>query len=158
MVSRRRNTPEQQSFEASWAEMSPELRAVYERMYGRELAYRDELFWRYQTFLVNEIPDAYGNSVPTAYVRCWIRQRRCFAYWHGGRYRFPTFQFANGVPKTVIARVIGFLYPLDGWIVMYWFAAANAWLDEGVSPVSVLDTNTEAILIAASHANDLISD
>lgn len=158
MVSRRKNIPGQQSAEAALAAMSPALRAVYERMYRRELSYRGELFSRYSTFLVNEIPDAYGNRVPTTYVRCWIRKRRCFAYWHDGRYRFPTFQFANGAPKAVIARVISLLHPLDGWVAMYWFAAANAWLDEHVSPVSVLDTNAEALLGAASHANDLICD
>lgn len=140
------------------AGMSPELRAVYLRMYRRELAYRQELFRRYPTFLVNEIPSGYGHSVPTSFVRFWLRQRQCFAYRHDGRYRCPTFQFANGAPKAIVARVIALLCPMDGWVVMYWFAAANAWLDEGVSPMSVLDSHPEAVLIAASHANDLISD
>jgi len=138
--------------------MSPELRAAYERMHRRELAYREELFKLYPSYLVNEIPDAYGNRVPTTFIRCWLRHRHCFAYVHDGRYRFPTFQFANGVPKAAIARVIALLYPMDGWVVMFWFAAANGWLDEGVSPLSVLDTDPEAVLVAASHANDLISD
>jgi hypothetical protein len=158
MVSRRRKTLEQQSVEAGVAEMSPELRAVYEGMHRRELAYRDELFKRYSTYLVNEIPDASGNRAPTTLVRRWLCHRDCFAYWHDGRYRFPTFQFANGLPKAAIARVIALLYPMDGWVVMYWFAAANAWLDEDAQPVSVLDTDPEAVLVAASHANDLISD
>jgi hypothetical protein len=158
MVSRRRNTPEHQRVEAYLAEMSPDLRAVYERLYRRELAYREELFKQYPTYLVNEIPDAYGNWVPPMFIRCWIRERHCFAFKHDGRYRFPTFQFTNGVPKAVIARVIGLLYPMDGWVVMYWFAAANAWLDEDAQPVSVLDTDPEAVVVAASHANDLNSD
>jgi hypothetical protein len=96
--------------------------------------------------------------VPTNFIRCWLRHRLLFAFRHAGRYRFPAFQFANGVPKAVIGRVIGLIYPMDGWVVMYWFAAANGWLDEGASPVSVLDTDPNAVLIAASHANDLISD
>jgi hypothetical protein len=138
--------------------MNPDLRAVYLRMYRRELAYREELFKRYPTFLVNEIPSGYGHSVPTLFTRCWIRERCCFAYRHDGHYRFPTFQFANGVPKAAVARVLGLPKPMAGWAVMYWFAAANAWLEEGVSPVSVLDTDSEAVLVAASHANDQISD
>jgi hypothetical protein len=60
MVSRRRNSPEQQAAAAAWAAMSPELRAVYERMHHRELAYREEIFNLYPSYLVNEIPDAYG--------------------------------------------------------------------------------------------------
>jgi len=158
MVSRRRNTPDLQSVEIDLAEMSPELRAIYERMCRRELAYREELFKRYPTYLVNEIPDACGNGLPTMFIRSWILERSCFAYRHDGRFRFPTFQFANGVPKAAIARVIALLSPMDGWGVMYWFAAANAWLDEGALPMSVLDTDPEAVLVAASHANDLTSD
>ena len=116
------------SLESAFAGMSPELRAVYERIYRRELACREELFKQYPTYLVNEIPSGYGHNVPTLFVRSWLRQRCCFAYRHGGHYRFPTFQFANGVPKGVIARVLGLLYPMAGWDVMYWFTAANAWL------------------------------
>lgn len=146
------------SLESVFAGMSPELRAVYDRMHRRELACREELFKQYPTFLVNEIPDAYGNRVPTTFIRCWLRHRLLFAFRHAGRYRFPAFQFANGTPKAVIGKVIGLIYPMDGWVVMYWFAAANGWLDEGASPVSVLDTDPDAVLIAASHANDEISD
>jgi hypothetical protein len=47
---------------------------------------------------------------------------------------------------------------MDGWVVMFWFAAANGWQDEGAQPMSVLDTDPEAVLVAASHANDLTSD
>jgi hypothetical protein len=158
MVSRRRSILGLKSVEASFAEMSPELRAVYLRMYRQELAYRRELFAGYPTFLINEIPDAYGNRLPASKIRRWIRERQCFAYRHQGRFRFPAFQFVNGGPKAVVARVIGLLYPMDGWVVMYWFAAANSWLKEGTSPVSVLDTDPDAVLAAASHANDLISD
>jgi hypothetical protein len=146
------------NLESAFAGMSPELRAVYDRLYRRELAYREELFKQHPTFLVNEIPDAYGNRVPTTFIRCWLRHRLLFTFRHAGRNRFPTFQFANGVPKPIIGRVIGLIYPMDGWGVMYWLAAANAWLEEDASPLSLLDSDPDAVLIAASHANDLISD
>src|SRR5690349_293054 len=106
MVSRRKITLGQKSLEATFAEMSPELRAVYMQMYRQELAYKKELFKRYPTYLINEIPSGYGHSVPTMFVRFWIRERQCFAYRHNGRYRFPAFQFANGLPKAAVARVI----------------------------------------------------
>jgi len=48
----------QKSKESVFAGMSPELRAVYDRMYRRELACREDLFKLYPTFLVNEIPTA----------------------------------------------------------------------------------------------------
>jgi hypothetical protein len=158
MVSRRRKTPELQEFEASIADMSAELRAVYERMHAREMTFRQELFERYPTYLVNEVPDRSGNTTSTSLVRKWLRERRCFAYCHAGRYRFPTYQFDRGAPKPVIRRVIGLLYPLDGWVVMYWFVSANAWLDAGASPLTMLDSDPQAVLVAASHANDLTSD
>src|SRR5262245_28192181 len=143
MVSRRKSTLGQQAVEATLAGMGPELRAAYERIYRRELEYREELFRQYPTFLVNEIPSGYGHSVPTMFIRCWIRERQCFAYRHNGRYRFPAFQFANGIPKAAIRRVIPLLCPMDGWVMMYWFAAANGWLDEGATPLSVLDSDPE---------------
>ena len=141
MVSRRRNTPELAAAQAAFADLNPDLRAVYERLHRRELAYRDELFGRYPTFLLNEIADACGSKVPTASIRRWIRDRRCFAYRHERRFRFPAFQFANGTPKPVVARVIGLLSPLEGWVVMYWFVAGNARLNDEVSPVAILDTD-----------------
>lgn len=146
------------SMENTFAKMKPELRAVYERIHRRELARREVLFKQHPTYLVNEIPIGYGHHVPTLFIRSWLRHRHCFAYRHDGRYRFPAFQFANGVPKAVIARVLELLYPMEGWVVIYWFVATNVWLDEDATPVGVLDTDPHAVLIAASHANDAISD
>lgn len=147
-----------QTLQDRYAGMNRELRTEYARIYRRELAFRRELFRHYPTFLVDEIPTGYGNSLPTRFVRFWLRERKIFAFRHRGRFRFPTFQFANGVPKPVIGRVIQLLRPLDGWVVMYWFAAANAWLPDGQSPASVLDSSSAAVIEAASHAYDLISD
>jgi hypothetical protein len=106
MVSRRGKTPELQSIEASFADMSPELRAAYERMHAREMTFRQELFERHPTHLVNEIPGPAGKPVPASLVRHWLRKQDCFAYCHAGRYRFPAYQFANGVPKPLIRRII----------------------------------------------------
>jgi hypothetical protein len=147
-----------QGLQDTYAGLSRDLRTEYARMYRRELAYRRELFRRFPTFLVNGIPTGYGHSVPTLFVRFWLRERSIFAFRHRGRFCFPTFQFANGVPKAAVGRVIQLIGPLDGWVAMYWFAAANAWLDNGASPVSMLDLHPDAVIKAAAHANDLMSD
>lgn len=40
---------------------------------------------------------------------------------------------------------------------MFWFVGANGWLDDD-APVDLLDRDPEAVVEAASHANDMISD
>jgi hypothetical protein len=46
----------------------------------------------------------------------------------------------------------------ENWLVLYWFVGANAWLDPDGTPSSVMDSNEEAVIEAAIHAHDRISD
>lgn len=157
MVSRRRNTPEQQQRVAEFAGLDRRLKAVYERMYRRELADREKIFNRFPAFLVNGIADSRGRSIRSEVVRGWLRERRVFAFQHRRHYHFPAFQFAAGEQKPIIAQSLSLVQPLDGWHAMYWFVGANGWLEAG-SPVELLDLDPEAVLEAARHANDEMSD
>lgn len=157
MVSSRRNTPERQRFEALFTGMEPKLRAVYDRMHKQEMAYREQLFNRYTSFLINGIPDSRGRSVATGVARGWMREKQIFAFHHRRHYHFPSFQFSAGEPKPVVGKALALMNPDDGWHAMFWFVGANGWLEAG-APVEILDADPRAVLEAAMHANDEISD
>ena len=137
--------------------MSPELKAVYERFAARERLTREKLFRHVLNGTVREIPDATGLPHPVSTVRKWRREGRIFAFRHRARDYFPLFQFLEGTPKPLIGQVLRIVRPDDGWHALYWFEGANAWL-EALSPVEVMDTDGDAVLEAAAHANDRISD
>jgi hypothetical protein len=137
--------------------MSPELQAVYRRFAARERVTREKLFRHVLTATVREIPDASGCAHPVATVRAWRRQGLIFAFRHHARDYFPLFQFECGTPKPIVDQVLRLVCPDDGWHALYWFEGANGWL-EGMSPVDVMDSDPSAVLKAARHANDEISD
>jgi len=137
--------------------MDPKLKAVYERMYAREMAARAIIFRQYPSFVASWTPDPLGKAIPASVVHRWWREQSVFAFRHEGHYYFPTFQFANGAPKSFIRRLLILVQPKDGWHSMFWFVGANAWLEDG-SPVDFLDSDPAAVIEAACHANDEISD
>lgn len=137
--------------------MDRRLQAVYERMYRRELAYREQLYRRYPAFLVNGIPDSRSRRIRSRVVRAWLHEQRIFAFHHRGHYHFPAFQFSAGEPKPIVGKVLALVRPQDGWHAMFWFVGANGWLEAG-SPVEMLDVDPEGVIEAATHANDEMSD
>jgi hypothetical protein len=137
--------------------MDPKLKAAYERIFARELVARERIFLEYPSFVVSAIPDRAGNAIPTAIIRRWRREQRVFAFRHRDHYFFPSFQFTEGVPKPIIGQLLRLVRPAHGWYAMYWFVAANGWLEAG-APVDYLDTDQAAVIEAACHANDEISD
>jgi len=111
------------------------------------------------------------STASPAAVRRWRLEGRIFAVRHQGEDRFPAFQFENGMPKSVIAKILEHLSPTDPaarsnpareppyseWATAFWFAAANSWLEDEV-PVELIDLDPMAVVTAASHARDKISD
>jgi hypothetical protein len=137
--------------------LDPRVLAVYERMHARELAYRDQVVKRYPALRVNQLPDRCHRRIGTAVVRRWLRERQIFAFIHQRHFWFPAFQFAAGEPKPVVYEVLHRIQPLNGWQAMFWFVGANGWLEAG-APVDLIDSDPVAVVLAASHANDLMSD
>ena len=138
--------------------MDPELKAAYARIRAREMQARERLFLEFPTFSVTTVAGPEGRLLPTATVPEWRREQRIFAFEHHGHDRYPAFQFDAGLPKPIIGRLLQLVRPDDGWHAMFWFAAANAWLDGDKSPVDLLDVDPDAVAEAACHANDEISD
>ena len=110
-----------------------------------------------RTGTVLEIPDSAGRPHAACVVRTWRREGRIFAFRHRNRDYFPLFQFEGGAPKPVVAQLLKLLHPDGGWHALFWFQAANAWL-EGEAPADHIDHDVNAVLRAAIHANDQISD
>ena len=137
--------------------MDPKLKAAYERIFARELVAREQIFLEYPSFVVNAVPDRAGKAIPAGTIRRWRREQRVFAFRHKGHYFFPSFQFSEGAPKPIIGQLLRLVRPAHGWHAMFWFVGANGWLEVG-APVEYLDSDHTAVIEAACHANDEISD
>ncbi|MBC8088559.1 MAG: hypothetical protein H7Z40_14940 [Phycisphaerae bacterium] len=138
--------------------MDPELKAAYARIRAREMQARERLFLEFPTFSVTTVSGPEGSLLPAATVTAWHRAQRIFSFDHQGQDRYPAFQFDAGLSKPIVGRVLQLVRPENGWHAMFWFAAANAWLDGDKSPVELLDVDPDAVAEAAQHANDQISD
>lgn len=138
-----------------------EIRKVFARWAGQETQHRERLIHTEPMFTANSVPGPADRPVPTYQMRDWRHARFIFAVRFKRRDYFPAFQFDSGRPKAVVGRVLKLLNlvrPIDNWYVMYWFFSANAWLDDGASPVDTMEKNQRAVIEAAFHANDQISD
>lgn len=70
----------------------------------------------------------------------WRSQRRIFAVPWGGEVLYPAFQFANGEPRPIIARVLqSFGERPSGWEVALWFATPSQYLTRNGRPLERLD-------------------
>jgi hypothetical protein len=137
--------------------LDPKVLAVYERMHARELEYREQVFELYPAIRVNKVPDRDHGSVCTNVVRRWLRERRIFAFIHRRHFWFPAFEFSGGEPKPVVRDILLLIQPVHGWEAMFWFVGTNGWLESG-APVDHMDRDPATVVLAASHANDVMSD
>ena len=135
-----------------------EIQKVFARWAARERAARGRIIFSVPTFSAKSVPGYSSRPVSASLIRTWRRQRRIFAVRYRGRDYFPAFQFLKGEPKSLIAELLCLLRPADNWQSMFWFCSANAWVVDHQQPFAVLDSNPEAVIEAARHANDQISD
>lgn len=152
--------------------MSRSLQQVYEDLHRRELKARDEIMTMYPSLTEREVAALSPATVKPATIRDWRRDGKIFVVPYHGEDRYPAYQFKDGLPKRVIGQVLNLLAPSDSaertsadreppysdWATAFWFASANAWLEEGQAPVDLIDIDPAAVVEAASHARDRISD
>lgn len=138
--------------------MDPELQKIFDAWAAEELAVRIAIVFQLPMFTANSVPGPNDRPVPATLIRRWRRERRIFGARFRGRDYFPAFQFENGQPRPWVRQVLELLHPFTNWETMFWFAGANGWLENGAAPVSVLGQDVDAIIEAARHANDRISD
>lgn len=139
----------------------PEIQKVFNRWAAREMQTRDTLVHCEPMFTANSVPGPTDRPVSATLIRRWRHQNAIFGARYKRRDYFPAFQFEHGRPKPIVDRLLNLLHlvrPEDNWFCLYWFVGANAWLEGDASPSAVMDTNEEAVIEAALHANDRISD
>jgi hypothetical protein len=122
---------------------------------------RERLVHQEPMFTANSVPGARNRPIASGEIRRLRRNRMIFGVRFKRRDYFPAFQFREGAPKPIVGRLLNILRivrPEDDWFALYWFVGANAWLDSDETPSSVMDSNEEAVIEAASHAHDRISD
>lgn len=93
------------------------------------------------TYSASELAKQAGHEARnrSATANRWKKSRQIFSVVVGGRELFPTFQFANGRPKPVIAEVLSTLPSgMSNWQIAFWFVSSNSWLD-GRAPVELLE-------------------
>lgn len=152
-------------------QVDDELKAVYERIFAREQLARDELCATYPMFTEAAVAAINRATGSPNVVRRWRLEGRIFGVRYQDEDRYPAFQFENGRPKSIIAKILEYLSPTDPaarsnpdleppyseWATVFWFVSANGWL-EGKMPVGQIDLEPMAVVMAASHARDKISD
>jgi hypothetical protein len=85
----------------------------------------------------------------------WKKAGKLFSISHRGSEYFPAFQFKEGRPHPVIAKVLETLpRTMTPWQIAFWFVSTNGWLD-GDAPRDRLD-NPRNLLSAAARETDEI--
>ena len=136
-----------------------EERADVDREIERDNA---ELRARYlletKTWTASDIHEyMYGKrqANPSEPASRWRRDGRVFAVRAGRGHLFPSFQFADGRPRPVIADVLKRLPDdMTAWQIAFWFRSGNGWLD-GRSPEEALE-DREAVLNAADRLRETV--
>ena len=83
----------------------------------------------------------------------WRREKKVFAVRTGRAQLFPSFQFADGRPRPIIAEVLKRLPDdMTPWQIAFWFRGGNGWLD-GRSPEEALD-DRDGVLEAAERLHE----
>lgn len=162
---------------SSGADPTPEekeqLENVYAQMHQHALEIRDELLTEFRPLPAEQLASTLSAAATTEQIEAWRQSGDIFSVPHNGVNLYPTFQFENGRPKQVVAKVLKLLReerpedeaetPYLDWDTMCWFVGVNSWLegptpDEAGIPMLQMDADPGAVIEAASHARDRISD
>lgn len=154
-------------------EQQAQLEKVYAEMYQDALEIRDELMAEFRPLPAEQLASHLSPASTEERIDAWRQAGEVFSVPYNGVNLYPTFQFDNGRPKKVVAGVLKLLRderPIDeaespylDWDIMCWFVGVNSWLegatpDEAGIPIQKMDADPEAVVVAASHARDRISD
>lgn len=80
----------------------------------------------------------------------WRTEGRIFSVPFRGRDLFPAFQFKDGQPRPVVAKLLALMpSSMTDWEKAFWFVSNNGWIEGAARPVDRLD-DEDAVLAAAA--------
>jgi len=86
----------------------------------------------------------------------WKQQRRVFSVPWQGSELYPAFQFRDGQPRPVVAKVLRELPDkLSPWQTAFWFTSSNGWL-RGATPAERLDDEDAALAAARRESEPIV--
>ena len=92
------------------------------------------------------------GHAPASVIRRWAAQGKLLAVSVAGLDHFPGFDFgSDGRPRPVLVRVAAALPERRGWDLVAWLVSPQDALG-GTRPVDLLDTDPEAVVVAASNS------
>jgi hypothetical protein len=93
-----------------------------------------------------------GHS-PSAAIRRWAAQGNLLTVSVAGLDYYPGFAFGpDGRPRSVLVRVASALPGRTGWALVAWLVSPQDALG-GARPVDLLDTDPDAVVVAAAAAS-----
>ena len=99
-----------------------------------------------------------ATTNPHATPSRWLSAGRVFAVDTAAGRLFPAFQFEDGRPLPVIARILAAMAgQLRGWELLLWFTASSGYL-EGARPVDLLAASPDEVVEAARYQASLSED
>lgn len=98
----------------------------------------------------------HGGLNPSQTASAWKRQDRVFSVPFRNRQLYPAFEFAEGLPRPIIKKILSAL-PADmtAWQTAFWFVTGNGWLD-GVVPKDALDDENGVLEAARMEAREIV--
>jgi hypothetical protein len=91
------------------------------------------------------------RSNKSAAASRWLREGRIFSVRFAGEQRFPRFEFQNGAPIPVIAKVIRiFATDATGWSLAFFFANPNSYIG-GRKPIELIQTDPDRVVSLAER-------
>jgi hypothetical protein len=104
----------------------------------------------------NEIAQSAGQAADASLTASrWKQQGRIFSVPSRGSELYPAFQFREGQPHPMVAKILRELpKQMSPWQIAFWFISSNSWL-RGAAPADRLDDD-EAVVKAAHRESEPI--
>lgn len=153
MISRKRSEMSERNIELILEALLPAndpMAAVRSKLEQDNAAARASFLQKVPCLSSEDLAEAAGHVARnrSATASRWKADGRIFAVQAKGRDLYPAFQFDDGKPKPVIARIISALpKDLGPWQLAFWFVSSNPWLGRR-SPMERL-SDGEAVIDAA---------
>lgn len=115
--------------------------AIHAALYVDELKAREKFIKRVPTWTRPELRKYLENCgyTGTESIDSWLGDGIIFSVKHQRKEYFPQFQFAEGRPLKVVARILKVMKnKRKPWEIAHWCVAPNGWLDDD-RPIDVLE-------------------